>query len=108
MVGEEVELDGGFDAGAVDARRPIPIVVGDGLKSPDAASRRATLETSTSAIFFFEIDEVLEELSCAKAALLREGDEVVEVVGNVAKTEGGQAAGQLTHGCLPRLRPSVS
>jgi hypothetical protein len=29
MIGEKVELDGGLDASAVDARGPVPVVVGD-------------------------------------------------------------------------------
>jgi hypothetical protein len=71
---------------------------------PRDDSRRAALETSTSPILFFEVDKMLEELTGAKAALLSKGDEIVEVFGDVAQAECGQAAGQFTHG---RLRVCV-
>jgi len=63
VLDEEVELDGGFDLGAIDVLGPVPIVVGDGLEAPDATASGAPLETSASAVLFFELSDVLEQLA---------------------------------------------
>ena len=51
---------------------------------------------------------MLEQLTRTEASLLREGDEIVEVVGDVTKPEGCEARREVTHGrppvCVPTCR----
>jgi hypothetical protein len=106
MLGEEVELDGGFDFGAVDVLGPVPVVVRDGLESADAAARGAALEASASAVLFFELGEVLEELARTEPSLLGECDEIIKMLGAMPKPQSREASGQFIHGPPPAFDPA--
>jgi hypothetical protein len=66
------------------------------------------LETASSAVLLFEVDQMLEELACSEASLLCDGDDVVEAPSDMAEPEGDEAIGQLAHDSPRCLRASLS
>jgi hypothetical protein len=92
---EEVELDRGFDGGAIDALRPGPVVVGHGLESAELTATEAALETPASAVLELDARDVVEDLLGAPAALGGERDEVVERLRGVAQAEEAELLSQI-------------
>jgi len=102
---DEVELEGGFDVGAVDLRGPVPVEVRHGSEGAEAASGQAPLEAAAGALLRLEMSHVLEELAGAEALLGRVGDDVVEVLGAVVEAEALERSRErLSHGYLPGFR----
>jgi len=62
---EEVETDSGLHEGAIDLRRPVPVLVGDRLEATEVASRQTRLEASPAALPLLDVGEMLEELGGA-------------------------------------------
>jgi hypothetical protein len=96
-VGEEVQMQGGLDGGAVDALGPVPVEVAHGQEAADAATEQAAFEAAAGAFLLLELGEVLEELGGAPAALGGERDDIVEMGGGVAQAETLEGVRQWGH-----------
>ena len=99
--GEEVEAERGLDGGAVDARGPGPVEGLHGRDAAEAAAEQAALEAAAGAFLLLDLCEVLEELRWAPAALGREGDEVIEVLGRVMQAEELEGLSERGHQGAP-------
>ena len=101
-LGEEVEAEGGFHGGAVDAFRPGPVELGHRGETTDAAGGQAAFETAAVAVLLFGRGEMLEELDGRPPALGGEGHDIVELGSRGAQAEGGEL---LSQWCRHRAGP---
>ena len=85
--GEEVEMEGRLDGGAVDARGPGPVEGVHRGEAADPTAQEAAFEAAAGAFLLFDLDEVFEELRRAPAALGRQRDQVIQVRGGVMEPE---------------------
>jgi len=99
--GEEVEVQRGFDGGALDARGPAPVEGLHGGEAAEAAAEQAAFEAAAGALLLFDIGEMLEELGRTPAAFGREGDQVVQVLGGVMQAEELQGVSEGGHRGAP-------
>ena len=67
--GEEVEAERGLDDGAVDGGGPGPVEGVHRGEATEATAEQAPLEAAAGAFLLLDLDEVLEELGRAAAAL---------------------------------------
>jgi hypothetical protein len=97
-VAKEVEPHGGFDRLAIDARRPCPVEVRDGLEPTELAAADAALEALLGALPQLSFGDVLEELDRTPSPLGGERDEVIEFRGSMREADGPQCVSEGGHG----------
>jgi hypothetical protein len=95
--GEEVEVECRLDGGAVNPGGPGPIEGVHRGEAADPTAQEAAFEAAAGAFQLFDLDEVLEELRRAPAALGRQRDQVVEVRGGVMESEEFEGLSQRSH-----------
>jgi hypothetical protein len=99
--GEELEVQGGLDGGAVDARGPGPVEGVHRGEAADPTAQETAFEAAAGAFLLFDLDEVFEELGRAPATLGRQRDQVVQVRGGVVEPEEREGVRKWGHRAPP-------
>ena len=96
-LGQEVQAQGRLDGGPVEAFGPGPVEGVHRGEAAEAAAEEAPFEAPAGPFLLLDVDEVLEELSGAPAALGRERDEVVHVRRGVVEPEEREGISKRGH-----------
>ncbi|MBK6514000.1 MAG: hypothetical protein IPG04_07735 [Polyangiaceae bacterium] len=91
---EEVEAHDGLDERSLDLRGPVPVEVGHGLESLEAAACATPIKPASGAVLLLDVDHVLKELLRAPSLLGRQRDQII----------GSGCGGKQAEGVEPRLQ----
>jgi hypothetical protein len=112
MKSGEMAIRGSLADLPLDRRHPMalgctaPLVVGHRLEASDATAREPALEALLGGMLALALDEHLDDLEGAEAALGRGGDEVVEVRSGVVQPEAGELLSDRVSSSVSWLRAS--
>lgn len=100
---DEVELEEALEEGAVDLLGVVPVEAVEGLERAEAGGAGSAREIDRDARSLFEVNELLEGLGGAEAALVHMREEGGEGLRAHAETDATQALGEVcvTHRRTP-------
>jgi hypothetical protein len=94
---EEVEAHDGLDERSLDLRGPVPVEVGHGLESLEAAACATPIKPASGAVLLLDVDHVLKELLRAPSLLGRQRDQIIELGCGGKQAEGVEPRLQAAH-----------
>ncbi len=104
---EEVEAHDGLDERSLDLRGPVPVEVGHGLESLEAAACATPIEPASGAVLLLDVDHVLKELLRAPSLLGRQRDQIIESAAVASRPRAWSRAFRLLIGRPPALNRGI-